>query len=223
MFTRLTSVAFKGSSCNSSRRAWLSSAGRRGGSSLPSQASSTDDEGPPVTLVTPPPPVIAGTIPRRGLGIRAGQSAEVRRSFTAEDVASFGRLVQDLNPVHFPPQDDDWQKERERPVVHGMLVSSLFSSVFGTLVPGSVYRSQALRFARPVRVGDGVTGRVDVVEVRGVSSARTGEGVICTCRTTVVREKDGAGGDSSGDDEEEVCVSGEARVWLPGASVGREC
>ena len=222
MFPRLTSVAFKGSSCHISRRAWLSSAGRRGGSSLPSQAS-TDDEGPPVTPPVTPPPVIAGTIPRGGLGIRVGQSAEVRRSFTADDVASFGRLVGDLNPVHFPPPDDDERKkERERPVVHGMLVSSLFSSVFGTLVPGSVYRSQALRFARPVRVGDGVTGKVDVVEVRAVSSARTGEGVICTCRTTVVRARDGAGGDSS-DDEEEVCVSGEARVWLPGASVGREC
>ena len=192
MLRRLTSAASRGRA-GPSRRARKSSSG-------PSS-----------------PPVVTGTIPPRGLGIRAGQSAEVRRSFAAGDVASFGRLVRDLNPVHFDGGDDG---DGGRPVVHGMLVASLFSSVFGTLVPGSVYRSQELRFARPVRVGDRVRGRVDVVEARAVSSSRTGGGVICTCRTTVVR--DGEGGDPSKGDDGEVCVSGEARVWLPGATVGRE-
>jgi len=207
MLPRLTSVAFRGRFRPSRARP----TGRcvSGGGSLGSAS---------------PPPGITGTIPRLGVGIRVGQSAEVLRSFTDEDVATFGRLVGDLNPVHFPDGGDE---KRKRPVVHGMLVASLFSSVFGTLVPGSVYRSQNLRFERPVRVGDRVKGRVVVAEARAVSSSRTGEGVICTCLTTVIRARakdaDGGMGDSSADDEEEICVSGEARVWLPGATVGREC
>ncbi|EJK60773.1 hypothetical protein THAOC_18815, partial [Thalassiosira oceanica] len=96
MLPRLTSVAFRGRFRPSRARP----TGRcvSGGGSLGSAS---------------PPPGITGTIPRLGVGIRVGQSAEVLRSFTDEDVATFGRLVGDLNPVHFPDGGDE---KRKRPV-----------------------------------------------------------------------------------------------------------
>lgn len=52
------------------------------------------------------------------------------------------------------------------PVVHGMLVASLFTGILGTLLPGAIYVSQSLEFRQPVYVGDRVTGRVTVVDIR---------------------------------------------------------
>eukprot|EP00804_Cyclotella_cryptica_P025194 CCRYP_016984-RA/>CCRYP_016984-RA protein AED:0.34 eAED:0.36 QI:0/0/0/1/0/0/2/0/101 len=95
---------------------------------------------------------------------------------------------------------------RHGPIVHGMLLSSIFSSIFGTLVPGAIYRSQSLRFCNSVGVGENVTGRVIVQKLKQVS--RNGNGVLCTCETLVVKG-----------DEEVLAVSGEAQVWLPRATV----
>ena len=47
------------------------------------------------------------------------------------------------------------------------MASSLFSGLFGTQVPGEgcVYKSQNIRFKRPVYVGDEVTAKIEVVNV----------------------------------------------------------
>ena len=47
------------------------------------------------------------------------------------------------------------------------MASSLFSSLFGTELPGEgcVYKWQNIRFKRPIYVGDEVTARVEVVNV----------------------------------------------------------
>ena len=57
----------------------------------------------------------------------------------------------------------------KRPIVHGMLVSSLLSSLLGTRVPGqgSVYVSQTLKFTAPVFVGEEVTATATVTKIDG--------------------------------------------------------
>ena len=137
--------------------------------------------------------------------------------FTEKDVDSFGDLVDDKNPLHarwslnelpcelqgHPMFDDMKENGRNstKPIVHGMLASSLFSCIFGTLVPGAVYLKQTLDFRSPIFVNEMVVGRVDVVRVRQFKF----KGVIVTCDTAVLRG-------------EAVCIAGKADVWLPGGS-----
>ncbi|CAB9508556.1 Peroxisomal [Seminavis robusta] len=163
---------------------------------------------------------VKGSIPIDGIGVEVGQYAMVERSFSAEQVLQFGNLIHDLNPLHLTWQEETLplelqthplllQQEKQegpssslpRPIVHGMLVSSLFSSIFGTLVPGAVYMNQTLNFSAPVFVDDLVVGRVDITRVRNFKAG----GVVVTCDTRVLRK-------------ETECVSGKANVWLPGAS-----
>lgn len=132
-------------------------------------------------------------------------------------------LIGDSNPLHssqtsFPPSFQpleqagiiQWQRQEtdsysltqaqmsSRVLVHGIMVASLFSSIFGTIIPGSVYRSQSLHFRAPVFCKELVMGRVEVTNVR---QWRKG-GLVLVCDTKVVclgRE----------------CITGQASVWLP--------
>lgn len=171
---------------------------------------------------------IQGTIPIHGKGIKLGQYAECHRIFSQEDVSQFGNLIGDLNSIHFPPEATKNPSITtiiscvDRPIVHGMLLSSLFSSIFGTLVPGSIYRSQTLQFQSPVHVDVPVTGRVTVVKLKEIRPRRQiGGGVLCDCETKVIKYSV-TNEDHDDDNEREkeiVCVIGEAQVWLPGATI----
>ncbi len=87
-----------------------------------------------------------------------GQHVSFRRTFTDEDVRQFAELTRDTNPLHL---DDEFAAKTRfgRRIAHGMLTASLFSTVMGTLLPGTgaIYRSQTIRFLLPVFVGDTVT------------------------------------------------------------------
>ncbi|HEX7422143.1 MAG TPA: MaoC family dehydratase, partial [Thermoanaerobaculia bacterium] len=74
------------------------------------------------------------------------------------DVRRFVEITGDVNPLHV---DDAFASGTQfgRRVLHGMLTASIFSTMVGMLLPGTgaIYRSQTLRFLRPVHVGDTVT------------------------------------------------------------------
>lgn len=169
---------------------------------------------------------IRGNIPEGGHGVAVGQCAETERSFTAEDVDRFGRLVGDGNILHrawdfqnlplameghplvtVPEATDGEDEEPSKTVilVHGMLVSSLFSCIFGNLIPGAVYLRQSLDFRKPVYVNTVVIGRVVITKIRRYRR----KGLILTCDTTVVSKDDDGGGEEK--------LRGEADVWLPSA------
>lgn len=86
--------------------------------------------------------------------------------------------------------------------MHGIMVASLFSSIFGTLIPGSVYRNQSLNFCAPVFCNELVTGRVLVTNAR---RWRRG-GLVLQCDTKVICL-------------ERECITGQASVWLPGGEL----
>lgn len=106
-----------------------------------------------------------------------------------------------------------------RPIVHGMLVASLFTSILGTLIPGAVYLSQDLEFLKPVyatNVDDDdddnlddddidscssiAVGRIDVIRIRPFRRRR--KGLVLVCDTTVTYQG-------------EEAVRGTAKVWIP--------
>lgn len=98
--------------------------------------------------------------------IAPGQSAELVRTVATEDVAEFIGAVGDWNPIHSDPAFAAATPFKE-PIAPGVFTAGLISAVIGTRLPGpgSIYLSQTLKFVRPVRSGDTITARVEVLEV----------------------------------------------------------
>ncbi len=98
--------------------------------------------------------------------MQVGDRAEVTRAFGAEDVALFAQVSGDHNLAHL---DEAYAKGTmfKTRIVHGMLVSSLFSALLGTQLPGlgTIYTGQTLRFTKPVRLDVPITASVTVKEV----------------------------------------------------------
>ena len=98
--------------------------------------------------------------------LQVGQAAEMAKTVTAADIALFARVTGDFNPVHVDAVAAAQSRFGER-IAHGMLSAGFISAVIAMRLPGpgSIYLSQTLRFTKPVRIGDTVTTRVEVVEV----------------------------------------------------------
>jgi acyl dehydratase len=169
-------------------------------------------------------PAIEGNIPWGGQGLAVGQFAVTRRIFLSDDIHDFARITGDHNPLHEPldtrrlsgqlsdvlnghPLMKVDENGMTKEVVHGILLSSLFSCIFGTLIPGSVYRSQTLQFRRPVFADEAILARVQIIRIE---KQRRLDGLIVRCSTHVLK-----------DDKE--CVRGEAEVWIRhGTTVERD-
>lgn len=97
--------------------------------------------------------------------IEIGQSAELQRTLTRDDVALFSKVSGDLNPTHM---DDEYARARGAKgiVGHSLWATSLISSLLANLLPGpgTIYRQQASTFHRSVELGDVLTARVKVIE-----------------------------------------------------------
>lgn len=98
--------------------------------------------------------------------ITVGQSAERTRVVGEADITAFAELSGDFNPVHMDEAFAAATRFAGR-IAHGMLSATYISAVLGETLPGhgAVYMSQALRFRRPVRIGDEVTARVCVTAI----------------------------------------------------------
>lgn len=95
-----------------------------------------------------------------------GDSAEISRVVREGDVAGYVDAVGDHNPVHSDAAFAATTSFRER-IAPGIWTAGLFPAVIGTRLPGpgSIYVSQDLQFLRPVRAGDALTAKVEVVEI----------------------------------------------------------
>lgn len=101
------------------------------------------------------------------MAIHVGQKAQVTKCFTAQDLNDFARLSLDFNPIHLDPEYAA-KTQFGKQIVHGMLVSSLFSGLLGQHLPGegTIYLSQTLTFKKPVFIEQDITASVEVVEIR---------------------------------------------------------
>jgi 3-hydroxybutyryl-CoA dehydratase len=98
--------------------------------------------------------------------IHVGDVAELAKTVTETDIALFAGVTGDFNPVHIDQVAAEQSRFKGR-IAHGMLSAGFISAVLGMKLPGtgSIYLSQSLRFTAPVRIGDTVTARVEVLEV----------------------------------------------------------
>ncbi len=129
--------------------------------------------------------------------LAVGMHAEHAKTITGTDIALFAGVTGDFNPVHIDAEAAARSPFGER-IAHGMLSAGLVSAAIAMKLPGAgtIYLTQSLRFTKPVRIGDTVTARVEIVEL-----------IVAKRRvrlTTTCRNQRG-----------EVVLDGEALVMVP--------
>jgi len=110
-----------------------------------------------------------------------GDTAELSRQVTAEDIVRFTEISGDRNPLHYD-EDAAARTRFGRIVVQGGVTSAILNAVVAEQLPGpgTVFLETHWRFLAPVRPGDTITGRVEVTGVRE-------DKPITELRTSVVR------------------------------------
>lgn len=99
--------------------------------------------------------------------IRVGDTASFSKTISESDVYLFAGVTGDLNPFHI---NEEYAKNTffKGRIAHGMLLAGFISTVIGCHLPGpgAIYAKQELAFLAPARIGDTITARVTVMEVR---------------------------------------------------------
>jgi Acyl dehydratase len=97
--------------------------------------------------------------------INIGDSASVEKTISENDVYSFAGITGDFNPMHINKRHAEETRFGQR-IAHGMLISGLFSTIFGMKMPGegAIYLSQEVSFKAPVFIGDTIMATATAVE-----------------------------------------------------------
>jgi len=113
---------------------------------------------------------------------RIGDVAEMRRTVTATDIVRFTEISGDRNLLHYDLEAARASRFGEI-VVQGGVTSAILNAVVAEQLPGpgTVFLNVNWNFTAPVRPGDTITGRVEVIDVRS-------DKPITTLRTTVTRD-----------------------------------
>lgn len=97
--------------------------------------------------------------------INVGDKAELTHKITRSDVEKFVDLTGDDNKLHV---DKEYASKTifKKPVAHGMLGASFISTIIGTKLPGdgALWFAQNIEFLLPVRIGDEITIKAEVIE-----------------------------------------------------------
>jgi acyl dehydratase len=124
-----------------------------------------------------------------------GAAAERTREVDEQDIDLFTAITGDRNPLHF---DADAARESVfgGVIVQGGVTSGILNAVVAEDLPGpgSVFLSVEWQFVKAVYVGDTITGRVEVTDVRE-------DKPVCKLSTTVRNQKG------------ETCLSGTATTY----------
>ncbi|MEZ5724005.1 MAG: bifunctional enoyl-CoA hydratase/phosphate acetyltransferase [Paracoccaceae bacterium] len=129
--------------------------------------------------------------------LQVGDTAELRRLITQDDLIVFAAASGNYNTLHLPGFDTDGDGTPEE-MAPGMFTASLIAGVLGSILPGpgTLYRNQTLSFLERAHAGEELLARVTVVD-------KETNGLI-TLRTEVIRCNDDA-----------MIVNGEAQVMAP--------
>lgn len=99
--------------------------------------------------------------------LQLGDFEEFSKTVSESDIYLFAGISGDMNPAHIDEQYAAKTFFKGR-IAHGILVGSFISTVIGMKLPGAgtIYLEQQYKFLSPVRIGDTITARVEVVEIK---------------------------------------------------------
>ena len=97
--------------------------------------------------------------------IQIGDTATFSKTISEFDIYQFAGITGDFNPMHINEEFADTTIFEDR-IAHGLLTGSFISTVLGMKLPGpnSIYLSQSFSFTAPVKIGDTITAKVEVIE-----------------------------------------------------------
>ena len=120
-----------------------------------------------------------------------GDTAESAVTVTEETIEAYADLSGDDNPIHRDPEYASETMFGGR-IAHGMLSAGPVSAALADLPGDVIYLSQDLEFLGPVRPGDHVVARAEVVEGLGDDRYRVD--------TVVHTDEDAVAADDTDDD-----------------------
>ena len=133
--------------------------------------------------------------------LQVGETAAFAKTVTETDVYLYAGVSGDFNPAHVNEvyASNTFFKGR---IAHGMLSAGFISATLANQLPGpgTIYLKQDLSFRAPVRIGDTITGQVEVLELQ-VEKNRVRMKTTCT------------------NQEGTVVLDGEALVMPPKAAI----
>ena len=98
--------------------------------------------------------------------LKIGDAAEFSKTISETDIYLYAGLSGDFNPAHV---DEAYAQKTffKTRIAHGLIAAGLISAILGTRLPGpgTVYIKQELNFLAPVRIGDTISARVEVIEI----------------------------------------------------------
>ena len=98
--------------------------------------------------------------------IKIGDSAQISNTITETVINDFAKATGDFNPIHLDQAYAEKTYFKGR-IAHGVLSVGYISSVLGNLLPGpgGILLSQDVKFLAPVRIGDVITAKAEVIEL----------------------------------------------------------
>lgn len=111
--------------------------------------------------------------------LHIGMSASLGKTITDADILNFSGVSLDVNPLHLNEEYAKTTMFKGR-IAHGIIGAGLISATIGTKLPGegTIYLSQNLKFLSPVRIGDTITAKVEII---GLDSAKNKVELKTTC------------------------------------------
>jgi 3-hydroxybutyryl-CoA dehydratase len=98
--------------------------------------------------------------------LQVGDVAEFAKTVSETDIYLYAGITGDFNPAHV---NEAYAKNTffKTRIAHGMLTAGFISAIIANQLPGpgTIYMKQDLSFLAPVRIGDTITARVEVLEL----------------------------------------------------------
>ena len=98
--------------------------------------------------------------------ININDSAEFSKTVAESDIYLYAGISGDFSPAH---TNEEYAKKTffKTRIAHGMLSAGFISTVIAMKLPGpgTIYLDQTLKFLAPVRIGDTITARAEVIEI----------------------------------------------------------